>query len=227
MRIFLVTPTYNRIGRLKQALESVKAQSHKDFTWLIINDGSSVELSEFDFLFEDKRVRLVHICHGGVNAARIMGLSVIRERDAVVIEHGDNDLLDPRCVEHIKRAFDEQGADAVYGDHEVIDADGEVRARIFKPDYRPGLFKDGNIACGISAYSLAVARSAGGWRMNDWPGGDYSLFLRMENLGVKFVCVPKKLGQVRVEPRSISVTYWPEQIAASNRYRELAVEGML
>lgn len=226
MELFIVTPTYNRIARLKQAFTSVQAQTYTDFKWLVINDGSDVPLTEFDFLYEDKRVSLVHMSHAGVSAARKESFSLIRNPGAFIIELDDNDTLAPQAVEHIVGAFN-KGADVVYGDHEVIDVDGRVRATVFKPEYHKGLFRDGNFACGIRAYKLAAAKAAGGWRANEWPAGDYSLFLRMENRGASFVCIKKKLGQVRVEPHSIGVTYWPEQIEASRKYREMAIAGIL
>lgn len=37
----LFTPTYNRVGLLPRLYESLKAQTNRDFIWLIIDDGST------------------------------------------------------------------------------------------------------------------------------------------------------------------------------------------
>ena len=37
------TPTYNRENKLKKAFDSLKKQTIKDFEWLIIDDGSTLD----------------------------------------------------------------------------------------------------------------------------------------------------------------------------------------
>ena len=224
--IVIVTPTLNRIEYLKKTFESVRNQTVEDFTWLVIDDGSSVDMNEWQFLYEDPRVVLVHIPHAGVNGARALGLSLIRAEDAIIVELDDHDLLYHDSLERIISEFD-TGADVVYGDHDIIDEYGELRGSSYKPDYEQGLFKTGNFACGIRGYKLAAARKAGGWKEDEWPGGDYALFLRMENMNLKFHRAEGSLGKVRVQGDSVSVKYWPEQIDASRRYREKAIAGVL
>lgn len=224
--IVVVTVSYNRVASLKEAFDCIKAQTYKDFTWLIVDDGTEGPRDQFDFLYEDKRVILAHIKHSGVGVARDTSLSLIRANDALVIEYDDHDVMELTCVEHIREAF-KYGVDAVYGDHELIDVDDNVVANSFKPDYKENLFREGNFAYGIRAYRLAAARSVGGWRPYEWAAGDYSLFLRMENAGMNFMCIPKKLGQIRIDPESISVKYWPEQIAMATECRAKAIAGTL
>ena len=46
MRLTVFTPTYNRRELLTRAYESLKAQTVKDFEWLIVDDGSTDDTSD-------------------------------------------------------------------------------------------------------------------------------------------------------------------------------------
>lgn len=41
MRVTVFTPTYNRAGVLYRVFDSLKAQTYRDFEWLIVDDGSA------------------------------------------------------------------------------------------------------------------------------------------------------------------------------------------
>ena len=44
--ITVFTPTYNRAYSLPRLYESLKAQTYKNFEWVIVNDGSSDNTDE-------------------------------------------------------------------------------------------------------------------------------------------------------------------------------------
>lgn len=45
--ITIITPTYNRRENISKLYESLKSQTVKDFTWLVIDDGSADKTEEF------------------------------------------------------------------------------------------------------------------------------------------------------------------------------------
>ena len=47
MNIAIVTPTYNRIGLLNRLYESLLKQSNYSFTWIVVDDGSMDNTSEY------------------------------------------------------------------------------------------------------------------------------------------------------------------------------------
>lgn len=47
IKLTIFTPTYNRANRLSQLYECLKAQTNKDFIWLIIDDGSTDNTRQF------------------------------------------------------------------------------------------------------------------------------------------------------------------------------------
>lgn len=74
-KISVIIPFYNRIPLLCEALRSVLAQTYKNIEVLLVNDGSTDDLSPLK-LFKDPRVRTIFQNHQGVSAARNLGISL-------------------------------------------------------------------------------------------------------------------------------------------------------
>ncbi|KKC26965.1 glycosyltransferase [Sphingomonas sp. SRS2] len=74
--ITVVMPAWNRRDRIAAAIRSVLAQSHKKFELLVVDDGSTDGTAEIAAAFtSDPRVRVIRGAHGGVSAARNLGLA--------------------------------------------------------------------------------------------------------------------------------------------------------
>ena len=73
--ISVVMPAWNRADRIAAAIRSVLAQSHRRFELLVVDDGSTDGTAEIAAAFTgDSRVRIIRGSHGGVSAARNLGL---------------------------------------------------------------------------------------------------------------------------------------------------------
>ncbi|HEV8000058.1 MAG TPA: glycosyltransferase family A protein [Planctomycetaceae bacterium] len=68
----VVIPTYNRADLLRQALESVSRQEFQDFEVIVVDDGSTEDLSSVVAAFD--RTRLIRQANAGPSAARNNGL---------------------------------------------------------------------------------------------------------------------------------------------------------
>jgi glycosyltransferase involved in cell wall biosynthesis len=55
-RVTIVTPTYRRLHLLREAVESVRAQTHADWEHLIVADGHDPEVEDFIVNLQDDRV---------------------------------------------------------------------------------------------------------------------------------------------------------------------------
>ena len=76
----IVLPTYNRMGPVCQAVESVRGQTFRDFELLVADDGSSDGTQDFlkrrySSEIAEGRIRLLELPHGGACAARNAALS--------------------------------------------------------------------------------------------------------------------------------------------------------
>ena len=76
-KISIIIPVYNTAKYLKRCLDSVLAQSYKDFEMVIINDGStdnSLSICE-SYAQKDERIEILNLQHNGVSNARNNGIS--------------------------------------------------------------------------------------------------------------------------------------------------------
>jgi len=72
--VSVIIPVYNRSEFLKRAVESVLAQSFKDYELVVVDDGSIEDLSDARRLIEAKGHRLLRLSRSGVSAARNTGV---------------------------------------------------------------------------------------------------------------------------------------------------------
>lgn len=75
-RISIIVPVYNVEHYLRRCLESIVAQTFKDWECIMIDDGSSDQSGEIcdEFHLNDSRFKVFHKENGGVSSARNVGL---------------------------------------------------------------------------------------------------------------------------------------------------------
>jgi len=74
--ISVVIPLYNKQQFIAETIESVLAQSFRDFELLVVNDGSTDGSLAIVESIQDDRIRLIDSKHSGVSAARNRGIEV-------------------------------------------------------------------------------------------------------------------------------------------------------
>lgn len=102
--VSIIMPVYNAEQYLASSIESVLAQTAKDFELLLINDGSkdsSLSICR-EFEARDSRVRVLDKPNGGVSSARNLGLDEAKGEWLMFIDSDDwltEDAL-AVCLEH-------------------------------------------------------------------------------------------------------------------------------
>lgn len=96
--VSVIVPVYNSQDYLSITVESILAQSFKNFELLLIDDGSTDDSSSIcDYLAEqDCRIRVVHRENKGMCAARNYALSIAKGKYVTFCDNDDiylNDLL--------------------------------------------------------------------------------------------------------------------------------------
>ena len=69
--VTVVIPTFNRIALLRQAIESVKAQTYDDWELLVVDDGSTDQTAQYVQAEQDHRINLVRSVHHGIRRRRL------------------------------------------------------------------------------------------------------------------------------------------------------------
>ena len=127
MKISVILPCYNAGAYLSACLDSLLAQSMRDFEVIFVDDGSRDDSLALARLYAERDVR-IHVFsqeNQGVSAARNLGLAHARDEWITFVD-GD-DLLPPDAFETLLSGAAED-VDMVVCPHETFDETGRVRA---------------------------------------------------------------------------------------------------
>lgn len=116
----VVMPVYNRERYVREAIESVLAQSDPDFELLVVDDGSTDSSLAIIRSIDDPRLRLICTDHGGGAAARNYGIEAARGEFIIWVDSDDRQAYGAlTALREASQAFPD--ADVLYGDLEVFD----------------------------------------------------------------------------------------------------------
>jgi glycosyltransferase involved in cell wall biosynthesis len=158
--VSIVIPAFNRVDLLKQALQSVLAQTYQDYEVIVVDDGSDCILRDA-IGCDDPRVKFVRQENAGLSAARNTGIRGSSGRYIAFLD--SDDMWYPAKLER-QVAILEARPDVcvVYGDYDLL-VSGEIQqhGRIFpEPDSSfSSRLLHSNLITG-SASSVMVRRAA-------------------------------------------------------------------
>ena len=106
-------PVYNAATHLAEALESVCAQTFKDWNCICIDDGSTDSSKDIlsRFVSTDARFRVIRQSNAGPGASRNLGLA--NTCSSFFFFMDADDVLHPRALERLMAVAAETGADVV------------------------------------------------------------------------------------------------------------------
>jgi hypothetical protein len=134
VRIGIVTPAYNVAPYIGDTIRSVLDQTHRDWTMVVVDDGSTDDTASVVQGFRDPRLRLVSQANVGVSVARNRGATEA-DCDAMLFLDGD-DRLAPFALDVLAQALtDAPDAVAAVGAYErggrvYPPASGDIRERL-------------------------------------------------------------------------------------------------
>jgi glycosyltransferase involved in cell wall biosynthesis len=185
MKVDVVIPTYNGLPWLKETVESVLAQTHKDLTLYIIDDGSTDEgaTERYAKSLQDPRVRYFKKPNGGQATARNFG---IKKSTAPYIALLDSDdIWYPQKLEKqlkVLKANPKLGL--VYGHHDFIDEKGNKTSKLELSNRGNIVNKllEGNVIAGSGSMVLiprSVFDKVGLFHEDFLIGEDWEMWLRI------------------------------------------------
>jgi GT2 family glycosyltransferase len=229
--ISVVMGVYNGAGTLDATIESILAQSERDFELIVVDDGSTDDTSLIlaRYAAQDSRVRIVKAQHQGLTRALIAGCAAAR--GALIARHDAGDLSHPRRFEMQKSMFDRRG-DLVLASCWTQFAGPELEplwvmrgaglalepVDILDPDAEHGVI-DGPTHHGSVMFRREAYERAGGYRAAFRFGQDWDLWYRLAALG-RYVTVAEVLYTARTTPESISSANQRAQKAIAELSRE-------
>lgn len=119
------TPAYNRAHTLPRTYASLKAQSCKDFIWLIVDDGSADNTKELVQSWieseKDFEIQYIYKPNGGMHTAHNTAYENIHTELNVCID--SDDKMAPGAVAKIKEAWEKVRGNEHYAGLIALDAD--------------------------------------------------------------------------------------------------------
>lgn len=131
-RVFIsvLVPVYNADRYLGRCLDSVLAQTYRDFEIVAVDDGStdgSASILDAYARRDPERVRVEHRANAGAAAARNRAIELARGDYLAFLDN--DDWFDPDYLERLA-AGAQEGADIVFGGYRRPRADGSVGAQV-------------------------------------------------------------------------------------------------
>lgn len=109
--ISVIMLTYNREALVGRAIESLLAQTYRDFEFIIVDNGStdrSGQIAE-EYAKKDPRIQVIHRAQGNIGAGRNTGLDTARGEYIAFID--DDDFVEPTYLEYLHGLAEEHHAD--------------------------------------------------------------------------------------------------------------------
>jgi radical SAM superfamily enzyme YgiQ (UPF0313 family)/polysaccharide pyruvyl transferase WcaK-like protein len=112
VKVSVVMPTHNSANYLKEAVDSILAQTMGDWELIIIDDGSTDNTRELVESYREERIKYYNFGHNGINFSRDIGNFLSNGEIIVIAEPGDISL--PNRLEIVYEEMERNGADILY-----------------------------------------------------------------------------------------------------------------
>jgi glycosyltransferase involved in cell wall biosynthesis len=226
--ISIVTPSFNQVSFIGEALASVQLQNADNYEHLVI-DGMSTD-GTIDLLRKQQaanrkqqNVRWISERDGGQSEALNKGFR--QARGEIIGWLNSDDRYRPGCFEHIAQAFEENPeVDIFYGDYLIVNAVGSVlkirreiefnafvllyHRILYIPTtttfFRRRVFEEDNWLDETLQYAM-----------------DLEFFIRLSKRGYRFKHIPQLLADFRMQPNSKTCSY-PDRQRMEHRQVVLA-----
>lgn len=125
-KVSVIVPVYKVRDRMLKTLESLEAQTFKEFEVLFIDDGSPDDSSEFAHEYlenSEVKYRIIKKENGGVSSARNLG---IEEANGEYVQFLDSDdYIDKNMLKHMYEGAIKHNSDIVYSGYTFEESNGK------------------------------------------------------------------------------------------------------
>ena len=210
--VSVIMPTYNRSAVIGRAIDSVLAQTHRNFELIIIDDGSTDDTPAMVKGFDDDRIRFIKTGRNcGAAAARNLGIKAARN-DLIAFLDSDDQWLENFLETLVKKMISADDKTAVvysaYFLHsaakEIVLPSASVRQKT--GDILPELVRKNFVALPTILVKRICFEQCGVFDESLPCRHDWELFLRIAHRW-RFSFVPEPLVRVYRSEKSISSDY--------------------
>lgn len=130
--ISIIVPVYNVEKYLKRCVDSILAQTYKNFELILVDDGSPDDCPAMcdEFEKQDSRIVVIHKKNGGVSSARNLGMKKAEGKYITFID--SDDFVSDTYLEYFDEAKDDDYVVSGYYSQNKNFEWGEHKQRYFK-----------------------------------------------------------------------------------------------
>lgn len=236
LTVSVIIPTFNRCTPLKNAIESVLAQTFHNLEIIVINDGSTDQTSKYLSTLEESRFRYFEFeTNRGGNYARNEGIK--HANGAYIAFLDDDDYWEPTKLEEQIHLIQEHNVDLCYTGFNLYTHNKKFIKYAFHPPRYVNIYKsimNDNFLGSTSSVLVKkkLVEEAGCFDHNLPALQDYDLFIRLIKHGCKIKGINKPLVKYYIVDvnRSISCSFKNYKAAANylcNKYRDDQFSNLL
>ena len=143
--ITVLTPTFNRGGRLQSLWDSLQKQTVKDFEWLVVDDGSTDGTKDLITQLQEKSdfpIRYIYKNNGGKHTALNVGIQTICSELIFIVD--SDDCVTDDAVESILKIHKKYRSQNNICGYAFLRAfpDGKINGKKFDVDEKIGSYID-------------------------------------------------------------------------------------
>lgn len=204
-KVSVIIPTCNRSRYLCETIDSVLAQTYRDFEIIVVDDGSTDDTAEIIKRYGDN-LRYIYQKNQGISEAMNTGIRNSQSEYFVVLD--DDDLWLPDFLETQVAVLDQRSESAfVCSAAYVIDPEGEIDRQSVGGALRDRSFEDllkDNFIFSSTTLIRRTCFEAVGYLDRDLKiVQDWDLWLRLAKK-YRFEYSDKLIAKYRVHPRNVS-----------------------
>jgi len=204
-KVSICIPTYNRKEYLKETINSILAQTYKDYEIVVVDDGSTDGTEE---MLKELDIPVTYYWqqNSGDAAARNKLIELARGKYISFID--SDDLLMPDAIEKMVKIMEaENGEVIVYGSYYRIDDNGKIygrcKRRLYSGIITRHLFETILVhACG-SMFPTRILKESPAFDISLNICSDYDLWLRL-SMKHRFIALPEPTFKRRRHSTNLS-----------------------
>lgn len=206
--VSILLPVRNGLKFLDKAKESLNQNCSNTDEILIINDGSDDGSENYlkKWKSEDKRVSVIQ--GGGNGLVNALNLGLKAANNNWIARVDVDDTYSPERL-RIQKQLITDDVVAIFSDYKFVGIQGAnlgvIPSAIFAPAVSISLISSQRTPHPSVMFNRNAVLSVGGYRINDFPAEDLSLWLRLSRVG-ELTSAPSILLNYSLSPGSISLT---------------------
>ena len=188
MKFSVIIPLYNKAPYVKKALETVCAQTYRDYEIIVINDGSTdnsaVVADEYLKATDGIDYQIISQQNAGVSAARNSGVAA-SSGDYIAFLDAD-DWWEPTYLEKMAKLIEDYPEAGLYASNYVYYKPGKTRVAVNNIEtgyfnYPKAYYEGGAMPAGTGAVLIPrkIYNEVGGFRTHLWMAEDFDLWIRI------------------------------------------------